>query len=349
MLAQRHAYMLMWGTFLWESGLPCVILPDCGLYARADEEWGWSTVSAMAFFFSEVISKAKHCSPVDVFNIRALQLATPGNMAWFWHRMLKRRYPRCDLSSQCLSVLGLGAVSSFLATVCGKLSLRAVGKSLQEGLGRLQADMAVQACGTLLLPSPPWLLCKAGQQHWEGWKDQQWPRFTSPASCYETRKCRTALRYDNKTGCAADSRGGVRAGRAREECHPALRGDPPHRRCAWEGLEVSWRPADKVPWEINVDRTNKTSVLVITQRFSQALSLRVQPPPAMQYFFQFCSKPQQLSWSYEIVPYVSNVTARNAFLLYYPCWHLNVLFPCVALHPPPLLPEITAHSSLQWV
>lgn len=35
------------------------------------------------FFFSEVISKAKHCSPVDVFNIRALQLATPGNMAWF--------------------------------------------------------------------------------------------------------------------------------------------------------------------------------------------------------------------------------------------------------------------------
>lgn len=188
-------------------------------------------------------------------------------MAWFWHRMLKRRHPRCDLTSECLSVLGLGLwAASWLPSV-GNWSLRPVGESLREGLSRLQPDTAVQAWGALLLPSPPRLLCKAGQQHWEGWKDQQWPRFTSPAVCYETRKCQTALRYDNKTGCAcaADSRGGVRAGRAREECHPSLRGDPPHRRCAWEGLEASWRPADKVPQESNADRTNKTSVLVITQ------------------------------------------------------------------------------------
>lgn len=68
--------------------------------------------------FSEVISKAKHCSPVDVVNVRALQEATPGNTAWFWHRMLKRRHPTCDLSSQCLSMLGLGLwAASWLLSV----------------------------------------------------------------------------------------------------------------------------------------------------------------------------------------------------------------------------------------
>lgn len=46
----KACYAVTCGFFLWESGLSCVIPPDCGLSARADGEWGESTMSAMAFF-----------------------------------------------------------------------------------------------------------------------------------------------------------------------------------------------------------------------------------------------------------------------------------------------------------
>lgn len=142
-------------------------------------------------------------------------------------------------------------------------------------LGPLHADMAGQACGAVSLPSPPWLLCQAGQRHRVGKRRVLAVGLTSLhlPDAVGQEHAKRALETTTKQGVYVQLIHGVEEQLdvlARKDTG-LIGGDPPRCRC---GSGASWRSVPKVLPESNVDRTNKSK-----KRY----------PLAIQHFFQLCS------------------------------------------------------------
>lgn len=191
-----------------------------------------------------------------VLTIRASQEAIPANIHCFWHSALKRSHPKHGLSSLS-GCSGPRATSSFLSTVHGETGLC---ESPREGLGPLYAGMAGQACGAVSLPSPPWLLCRAGQQHRAGKQRVLavgWASLHLPDTVGQEHAKRALETTQNRVCVCSWFTGWRKSWMCLQGKPPVSQaGDPPWCRC---GSGASWRAAPKVLSESNVDRTNEST------------------------------------------------------------------------------------------